>query len=65
MTVYALEFTVGISSGYATIIGIYSTNEKAEDAKTKHMKDTAHMAWHYKITPIEVDRTLNITYMEW
>ena len=65
MTVYALEFSVGVSSGYATIIGIYSTNEKAEDAKAKHMKDTAHMAWHYTIAPIEVDKTLNITYMEW
>lgn len=65
MTVYALEFSVGVSSGYATIIGIYSTNEKAENAKAKHMKDTAHMAWHYTIAPIEVDKTLNITYMEW
>ena len=65
MTVYALEFTIGISSGYATIIGIYSTNEKAENAKAKDMKATAHTEWHYKITPIEVDKTLNITYMEW
>lgn len=65
MIVYALHCTVGISSGYKKIIGVYSTREKAEDAKAKHMKATTIMEWHYKITPIEVDKTLNITYVEW
>lgn len=65
MTVYALTYMIGISSGYETLIGIYSTIEKAEEIKQKDMKLKASMEWHYHITPIEIDKTVNETIREW
>lgn len=65
MVVYALKCSVGISSGYNKIVGIYSTRERAEEMKTKDMKQAALSEWHYKIIPIEIDRTINETYVEW
>ena len=41
MVVYALKCSVGISSGYNKIVGIYSTRERAEEMKTKDMKQAA------------------------
>lgn len=65
MIVYALKCSVGISSGYNKIVGIYSTREKAEEAKAKDMRKTVFSEWHYKIIPIEIDKTINETYVEW
>ena len=39
MKVYALIFTVGLSSGYAKIIGLYDKKQKAEEIKEKHYKE--------------------------
>lgn len=65
MTVYALTYKVGISSGYENLIGVYSTIEKADSIKQKDMKCKANMEWHYHITPIEIDKTVNKTIREW
>lgn len=65
MKVYALIFSVGISSGYKELIGLYSTEEKAEEIKRKHMKETAHSEWHYSIKAAEVDKEICEVYDEW
>ena len=65
MKVFALIFTVGISSGYKELIGLYSTAEKAEESKRKHMKKTANTEWHYSVKEIRVDKEVCEVYVEW
>ena len=65
MTVYALTYEVGISSGHEKLIGVYSTIEKAGEIKQKDIKCNGNMEWHYHITPIEIDKTVNKTIREW
>lgn len=65
LIVYALTCTVGISSGYKKLIGVYSTLGVAEKAKQTDAKQNALSEWHYSIQPITVDKTVNETYVEW
>ena len=65
MKVYALIFTIGLSSGYEELIGIYDTTEKVEKIKEKHMKKNGHAKHHYKIKEIEINKEVNITIAEW
>ena len=65
MKVFALVFTIGISSGYEELIGLYSTKEKTEEKAEKHMKKNGHTKHHYKIKEIEIDKEVNITLAEW
>lgn len=62
---FALTFTMGISSGYSKLIGLYTTKEKAEKEKERDMKKTANSEWNYSITEIAIDKPVNITYNEW
>lgn len=65
MKVFALIFTIGISSGSETLIGLFNTKEKAEEKTEKHMKKNGHAKHHYKIKEIEIDKEVNITIAEW
>ena len=65
MTVYAVIYTCGYSSGYKELIGVYNTKKKAEVERDRDMNTTVRPAWNYSIKPIEVDKTIKITYMEW
>lgn len=65
MKVFALIFTIGISSGSETLIGLFSTKEKAEEKAEKHMKENGHAKHHYEVEEIEIDKEVNITIAEW
>ncbi len=65
MKVFALVFTIGLSSGYEELIGLYSTKEKAEEKTENHMKKNGHAKHHYEIKEIEIDKEVNITLAEW
>ena len=65
MKVFALVFTIGLSSGYKKVIGLYSTKQKVEEKAKKHMKENGHAKHHYKIKEIEIDKEVNITLAEW
>ena len=65
MKVFALVFTIGLSSCYEELIGLYSTKEKAEEKAEKHMKKNGHAKHHYEIKEIEIDKEVNITLAEW
>ena len=55
MKVYALVFTIGIDSGSETLLGLFSTSEKAEAVKMKHSKNCGYALHHYEITELELD----------
>ena len=65
MKVYAVIYSVGLSSGYNELVGVYSTIEKAEEIKKTDMKRRCRNDWHYSITPITIDKTVNEVYQEW
>ena len=65
MTVYALIFEIGISSGYEELIGMFDSTEKAEESKSKHMKKYAHAEHHYSIKEVELNKEINYTITEW
>ena len=65
MKVFALTLTVGIASGSATLLGLFSTVEKAEATKQKHSKAHGYGEYHYDITDLELDKELDITIAEW
>ena len=65
MKVYALVFIIGISSGSETLLGLFSTTEKAEAVKMKHSKKCGYALHHYEITELELDKETNITFAEW
>lgn len=65
MKVFALIFTVGLTSGHTELIGIYDSKERAEEIKRKHIKENAHAEHHYKIKEIEINKTINEVYREW
>ena len=65
MMAYALIFTIGISSGSKTLLGLYTTQEKAEKVRDKHIKKYANAMHHYSIAKVELDKEVNITFAEW
>lgn len=65
MTIYVVTYTVGFDSGYSELVGIYSSVDKANTMKQLDMKQKCRNEWHYSVTPIEVDKTINKTYKEW
>lgn len=65
MKVFALIYTIGISSGSETLIGLFSTKEKAEEKREKHMRKIGDSIRHYEIEEIEIDKEVNITITEW
>ena len=65
MKVFALICSVGVSSGYKELIGLYSTKEKAEETKKKNARKTIRGEWHYSIKEVEVDKDLCKVYDEW
>ena len=65
MTVYALTLSVGIATGSETLLGLFSTTEKAEAIKQIHSKAYGHAEYHYDITDLELDKELDITLAEW
>ena len=65
MYVYAVVFTLGLTTGSKELIGLYSTYEKATDAMKKHMEQHANAKHHYGIHEIGVDEEENIVFAEW
>lgn len=65
MKVFALTLTVGIASGSETLLGLFSTAEKAETAKQEHSNAHGYGEYHYDITDLELDKELDITIAEW
>lgn len=65
MNVFALIFTVGVSSGSRSLIGLFSTKEKAIGESEKHAMENGYSPSHYEIEEIEIDKVVDITIMEW
>ena len=68
MKVYVLTYTVGLSSGFSELVGIYSTKEKAEQAKKRDMSEITirfRLEDNYSIDEIELDKAINYTYADW
>lgn len=65
MQVYAVTYTVGFYAGHKELIGIYSTAEKAIQAKQADMQRNNHNPLGYAIKSIEIDKTVNEVYQEW
>ena len=65
MKVFVLTLTVGIASGSETLLGVFSTAEKAEATKQKHSKTHGYGEYHYDITDLELDEELDIIIAEW
>lgn len=65
MKVFALTFTIGISSGSETLLGLFSTVENAVAVKNKHSKKHGYAERHYEISMLELDKEVNITLAEW
>lgn len=65
MTVCALVFTIGISSGYKKLIGIYDDWDMAKEALNKHMEKSGYGIHHYSMHEIELNTEENITFAEW
>lgn len=65
MEVFALRYTVGYETGYKELVGIYSTTEKAEEAKRNDMQKNIRGEWKYSIFPLQIDKTVNHIYQEW
>ena len=65
MKVYILTFEVGISSGHKELIGIYESEEKVEEALTKHMWKYGFNRHDYYTTEIELNKEVNITFADW
>ena len=65
MKIYAVIYTVGFYAGHKELIGIYSSEDKAEKMKQADMKRNCRNEWNYSIKSIEVDKTVNDVYMEW
>lgn len=65
MTVFALTFVVGVSSGMETFLGLFSTIEKAEEIADKHARKMSYTKDHYRIEKIEIDKETNIIIAEW
>lgn len=65
MNVYALVFTIGISSGHRELIGIYNDCDKLEEAMNKHMQQHYYNRQHYSVHEIELNKEENIIIAEW
>ena len=65
MKVFALIFTIGISSGSETLLGLFSTKEKAEEKAEIHAKKYGHTKYHYRKEEIEIDKDINIMIAQW
>ena len=64
MNVYVLTFEVGLVSFRKELIGIFETEEKAEEAAEKHGKKYCYNRRHYLIKEIELNKEVNITFAE-
>lgn len=67
MKVYALHYTVGVSTGYKELVGIYSTVEELEKGREKDKKDydVCRIFGDYIIEEIEINKNINKVYCEW
>lgn len=65
MNIYAAVFTIGLSSGYKELIGVYDDRDKAEESINKHMRKDYYNRDHYSIHEIELNKEENITFAEW
>lgn len=65
MNVHVLTFEVGISSGHKELIGIFETEEKAEEALGRHMRKYCYSRHDYFIKEIELNKEVNITLADW
>lgn len=65
MKIYAVIYTVGFYTGYNELVGIYSTEDKANAMKQVDMKRKCRNEWNYSIKSIEIDKTVNEVYQEW
>ncbi len=61
--VYVVIKSVGYSTGTKIFVGVYSTFEKAEEAKQEHY--SKNFCGDYKIHCIELDKMVDEIYMEW
>ena len=61
--IYIVIKSVGYSMGSRTLVGAYSTFEKAEEAKQEHYNK--HFCGDYEIHCIELDKMIDKIYMEW
>ena len=62
---FALIYSVGVSTGYHKLIGLYTTKEKAEEEKQRDMQNGANFEWNYSIEEIAIDNPVNIVFDEW
>ena len=68
MKLYVLTFSVGLSSGFSEMIGIYDSMEALEKGKEKDKnKDCFRktMDGNYRIYEVEVNKNINVVYCDW
>ena len=66
MEIYALVKKIGICSGSNTLIGLFSTHEKALATMKRIMKDNCFLSErNFSVTPIKINAVVNIVYDEW
>lgn len=68
MNIFLLIYSQGCSTGYKELVGIYSTEELAVEAKKKDVCSPKQMLrgeWGYSIREITVDQDINHMFAEW
>lgn len=67
MEVYTLTYTVGLSSGFRELIGIYDSIESLEKGKERDMRDNNRMfnEQKYSMRHFKLNKNINEIFMEW
>lgn len=65
MIVYALVFSVGIEHGYEELIGLYTSEEKLNEAKEADIKNNTRFSGTYFIKELTLDEELRVDLASW
>ena len=65
MVLYVLTFEIGFSTGCKYFLGIYDTEEKADQARENHILKHGWMRDHYIISEVELNEEINMLFAEW
>lgn len=63
--VIVVTYTVGYSSGYTELVGIYTDAEKAHKAISRDSVSKGRNVNKYKIEYIKTNEAINTTIFEW
>lgn len=63
--VIVVTYTVGYSSGYTELVGIYTDAEKAHNAISRDSVSKGRNMNKYKIEYVKTNKAINTTIFEW